>query len=68
MRCAIRGGEPLSNILKNGGEHKAKLLHARIHEAGFKAGIARVGRYTGDWARRDSKWRYISAHTSRKDF
>src|ERR1700744_1383515 len=38
------------------------IIHARI-QYNSKAGIARVGRYTDDWARRDGEWLCVSAHT-----
>ena len=43
------------------------IIHARI-QYNSKAGIARVGRYTDDWARRDGEWLCVSAHTSGDDF
>src|ERR1700744_4755447 len=38
------------------------IIRARI-QYNSKAGIARVGRYTDDWARRDGEWLCVSAHT-----
>ena len=43
------------------------IIHARIQYKS-KAGVARIGRYTDDWARRDGKWLCVSAHTSGEDF
>jgi ketosteroid isomerase-like protein len=43
------------------------IIHARItYRSG--TGKERVGRYTDDWARRDSGWRCVSAHTTGEDF